>query len=175
MKNQKKKRRASLYEPIWLHRYLMMGITFLQLWDMFSTTMCLHLETSVLSEVAVNTKAAVVGRRQQSSSPLSVSFYEAWEPWSIKAIVALMSGSQMLFTGVLCSASHSGRKQGFCRVCSVHVITSCIHHPLKRKMQDAISAFMQSEVMQVEPAIKASHLPAFSHSEHAILQFASFE
>lgn len=57
-----------------------LGIISLQLLEMFSTTMCLHLETSVSSKVAVNTEAAVVGRRQQSSSPLSVSFYEAWEP-----------------------------------------------------------------------------------------------
>ena len=107
--------------------------TSLQLVEMFCLTMCLHLETSALSKVAVNSEEAVVGQHRQSSSPLSVRFYEAWEPWSIKAIVALMSGSQMLFTGLLCSTLHSGRKEAFCSVCSVHVITSCIQPPLKKK------------------------------------------
>lgn len=123
----------------------MMWITSLHLPEMFSTTICLHLETSVLSKVGVNSEAAAVVQRRQSSSPLSVWLYEAWEPWSIKATVALMSGSQMLFTGLLRSALHWDRKECFCNVCSVHVITSCIQPPLKIKMQDAISAFMQSE------------------------------
>lgn len=31
----------------------------------------------------------------------------------------------MRFTGLFCSALHSGRKQRFCRACSVRVLTSC--------------------------------------------------
>lgn len=53
----------------------------------------------------------------------------------------------MLLTGLLCSTLHSAaqnRKESFCSACSVHVITSCAQ-PLQKKIQDAISAFMQSE------------------------------
>lgn len=151
-----------------------MGITSLHLLEMSTTTTSLHLETLVLSKVVVNTEAAVVERRQQSSSPLSVSFYEAWEPWSIRAIVALMSGSQMLFTGLLCYASHSGRKQSFCSVCKLHVVTSCIQHTITRKMQCVIGASMNWKSCAGCSSNENSTLPAFSHRRGlAMLQFAS--
>lgn len=55
----------------------MVGIRSVQLMIMLSTTICFYLETSVLSKVAVNTEATVMGQHQQSSSPLRVWFYEA--------------------------------------------------------------------------------------------------
>lgn len=54
----------------------MMGIILVKLSEMFHTMP----PPRNFSKVTVNSEAAAVGQRQQSSSPLSVWFYKAWEP-----------------------------------------------------------------------------------------------
>lgn len=95
--------------------------------------------------------------------------------------MALLSGSQMLFTGPLGSVLHAGRAEQegtFLQRSQCPRYNILYAAPSEKNIQHAISASMHSEMRCRFPGIiqiEASSPVAFSHRGLVMLQFASSE